>query len=194
MEKECRKCLQIKPLDMFYRDRKNRCGRMHECIDCNKLLRAAYREANRDKERERNRTYHSQNPEIVRNRVKRWRAANPGKQRAKARMREAQKLNACPPWAKNAQVKREILSHYLHAQWLETVTGIAMHVDHIVPLQNDFVCGLHVPANLMVLSADDNVSKSCYWWPEQLPCQTGKGSSHAWWKELKARIDCGEEK
>jgi hypothetical protein len=193
MEKQCRRCLEMKPLEEFYRQQANPCGRMHECKDCNKTSRAAYRAANREKERQRNRKYHAENPEVVRSRVKRWRKNNPGKERAKAKMREAQQIKACPPWAKKGEIKEQICRHYLHAEWLESVTGTPMHVDHIVPLRNDFVCGLHVPANLMVLSAEDNISKNAYWWPEQLSCQTGKGSSHPWWQELKARIDCGEK-
>lgn len=194
MEQECTKCCQTKPLDMFYKDRKRSCGRMSECIACNKASRAAYRAVNRNKERERSRVYHARNPEVVRSRVKRWRKNNPGKERAKAKMRETQTIKACPPWARKGVVKEQICRHYLHAEWLEAVTEIPMHVDHIVPLRNDFVCGLHVPANLMVLSAEDNVSKNAYWWPGQLPCQTGRGSSHKWWRELNARIDCGDEK
>lgn len=185
--KACVTCKTFKAFSEFYNEVKTRDGKMNQCIACNKASRHAYREANREKERIRNREYGKRCAETVRSRVKRWRKENPGKERAKSRLREAQKLNACPPWARKGDVRKEMQAHYLHAEWLERATGQPFHVDHIVPLQNDFVCGLHVPANLMVLEASQNVSKNAYWWPGQFHCQRGQGRSHAWWRELKAK-------
>jgi hypothetical protein len=42
---------------------------------------------------------------------------------------------------------------------LSEETGIPHHVDHVWPLQGDIVKGLHVPQNLRVIPATDNVRK-----------------------------------
>ena len=76
----------------------------------------------------------------------------------KARYR-ARQLQAYPLWLTEAQ-EDQIDGFYREAAEREAETGELFHVDHIVPLQGKNVCGLHVPWNLQVLPATDNLAKN----------------------------------
>ncbi len=52
-------------------------------------------------------------------------------------------------------------------EWkLRKAAGEDVHKDHIVPICSELVCGLHVPWNLQVITATENLRKSNLWWPD----------------------------
>jgi hypothetical protein len=89
---------------------------------------------------------------------RRWRLENPGRCRALSKHYKLSKMKAVPPWL-TADQKRLIHCIYIMADVLSNFTGIPHHVDHFHPLRGKTVCGLHVPWNLRVIPAYDNMSK-----------------------------------
>jgi 5-methylcytosine-specific restriction endonuclease McrA len=73
--------------------------------------------------------------------------------------RRCSKLQRTPKWLTIFD-KQYIRHIYTQARELEKLDGIKRHVDHIIPLQGKTVCGFHVPWNLQILTADENLNKS----------------------------------
>jgi hypothetical protein len=89
---------------------------------------------------------------------KRWRRSNRAKRNANQRARDAAKLCQMPTWL-TADHLNDIAEIYRESHRLSNQTGISHHVDHIVPLRGRGVRGLHVPWNLQILTAAENISK-----------------------------------
>lgn len=75
-----------------------------------------------------------------------------------SRDRETREIKATPLWLTDADWT-EMKWIYAKAARLTRETGILHEVDHIIPLRGRNVCGLHVPANLQVLTRTANRSK-----------------------------------
>jgi 5-methylcytosine-specific restriction endonuclease McrA len=84
---------------------------------------------------------------------------NPELYKALVSVRKRRHREATPPWITKEQ-KLQMRQMYLKAQRLTKLTGERYVVDHIVPLINDAVCGLHVPWNLRIMTQEENLKKS----------------------------------
>lgn len=177
LRKVCKNCLKDLPLSSFTPTKKRyKFGVLSNCKPCMNRLRPS--RVGCQNSIEYSRKYRQENPEKVsktksnrvddwwsRNREKhnaknrKWCRDNPDYNRAKTAKRRAKKLQATPEWLTQDHYNL-IRDIYAHAKDCELVSGEAYHVDHIVPLQGENVCGLHVPWNLQVLPSDINLSKS----------------------------------
>jgi hypothetical protein len=102
-----------------------------------------YRSKNKDKIKEMKRKYASENLELINHYSAKRRAA---------------KRQAVPKWLTDED-KANIKAVYTMALRISGCLGVKHHVDHIVPLRGENVCGLHVPWNLAAIPAKLNMSK-----------------------------------
>ena len=150
------------------------------CVECLKLewargnqTRVEYFRAYNKSEagQKAKREYYEKNREAViakaasRSPVERQQARNRHKERNPDLYRELVSLRrrrfrlATPKWL-SAEQKMEIRLKYRLAIEMSRHTGVRHAVDHIVPLQGEEVCGLHVPWNLEVVTQEENLKKS----------------------------------
>jgi 5-methylcytosine-specific restriction endonuclease McrA len=88
-----------------------------------------------------------------------WKKNNALQVLADNRVRKRRHRQATPPWISRKQ-KTEMRQIYEIAITMTQTTGERYVVDHIIPLRSEFVCGLHVPWNLRVITQDENLRKS----------------------------------
>lgn len=99
-------------------------------------------------------------PDEAKNQYKaRYKSANPDLYKELVSVRRRRFRLATPRWL-TAEQKMEIRLKYRLAIELSRRTGIRHAVDHIVPIQGEEVCGLHVPWNLEVITQEENLKKS----------------------------------
>lgn len=139
-----------------------------------KRLKQEWYERNKELTKERARLWAINNPEKryethrknrdkdlenhnARNRA--WFADNKDKRAAYQAKRKSAQLQRTPPWLTEDDLWM-IEQAYELAQLRTDLFGFQWHVDHIVPLQGKKVSGLHVPVNLRVIPASENVKKS----------------------------------
>lgn len=131
--KYCPKCNLCKDLHLFGISSYNSTGVSLHCRQCSSARSQAFRDCNPElsKEHSRNNYYSHKDSYIQRNISKKLHT----------------KL-ATPSWANLDIIKRVY----------DCAEGD--HVDHIIPLQGELVCGLHVENNLQYLSPEENMRKS----------------------------------
>jgi len=187
--RHCRDCNEFKPLSEYNKSDRHMLNRMYHCKECrnkemrdrfkdpdikkrrNELTRKwkqipenkkrilesskRYRLKNKEKVKERCAKYRKENPDKVREAQRRYNEKNPHvRKRRKMRRRKTEK-QALVSW-RNEDKIRQI---YKKAKELQKETGVKYHVDHIIPLNHPNVCGLHVEANLQVITASENCAK-----------------------------------
>lgn len=173
----CTKCNLSKPPDDFYTERRKLNGKQSECKLCARIRNAQWAANHPEKMIEYKSIWHKKNIDLVLSRVKKWAKENPEKRaqynskynkanRASANARlaayRAAKFRATVSWTNEIAVKE----FYSFAKIKSKLTSAEWEVDHIVPLQNKLVCGLHTHYNLQVIPASENQSKNNRHWSD----------------------------
>ena len=171
--KLCVRCNVEKENDKF-RQLKTRLNSW--CKECCKEHRKEWYQKNRDSEIAKAKEYHKKTYEDKREHkiqyAKEWIKNNPDKYKVNAKkcyertklkrfayqaLARAKRRNAVPKWFNS--IKEDVQKIYIEARTKTLETGIPHEVDHIIPLISDYVCGLHVPNNLRVVTRYENRSK-----------------------------------
>jgi NACalpha-BTF3-like transcription factor len=155
MVKECKKCKEIFDIESFYKSSSNKDGRRGECKFCHKKMKKEHYINNKEVYDLQRINYRKNNKEKVLRNQRKYREETRGTQRFYSSKRRKTVKEATPKWAELDKIQ----TVYEKAKWLEELTGLKYHVDHIIPLTNENVCGLHCWNNLQILEASINTKK-----------------------------------
>lgn len=128
--KKCPSCCSILDSSNFYKDKNKSRELSTYCKNCKSEINKDFYDKYKD-------TYH-----------KKYIDENRADYNYRNALRKAQILKATPKWVDLNRI-REIYRN----------CPKGYHVDHIIPLRGENVCGLHVETNLQYLTAEENLKK-----------------------------------
>ena len=168
--KLCKTCSIQKPEGAYYKDGPYLRG---SCKDCLKAKRKDYVAANKESVLQAYRVYYRENTETLRKKQKAYYQENKAVLRQK--QREYYQNNKAKFLAHNSSAraalhqatpknltsiqKKQIEAIYAERDRVSIKEGEPHHVDHIIPLRGKHICGLHIPENLRVITAQENLTK-----------------------------------
>jgi 5-methylcytosine-specific restriction endonuclease McrA len=148
----CKKCGEEKVLEDLVKSPSSKYGRAQECRTCrvksvmaktDPVTKAAYDKKRRELKKEELRAYDRERAKLPHRRA----AHNEDTRKRRAKLKDA---------IPEDYDREGVLSMYKLAQKISTVTGVEMHVDHILPI----ACGgEHNVKNLQLLAGSLNLAK-----------------------------------
>lgn len=159
--KHCPKCEQTLSVASFFKNKSRYDGLQGYCKNCKCLRDRQYDAEHRDKINgaARQRRSNGDSRQAHLDALKKYRAKNQPIRTKLQMARKSAKLKRTPAWLTDADLER-IKCLYQLAAMRNCESGQSWHVDHIIPLQGEFVSGLHMPSNLRVIPALENMRKS----------------------------------
>ena len=165
--KICRTCLESKSIDQFHKYSGKDSFRK-DCIPCFNIQWKELRKKYKKSHKELLNAWRKENPEKVKLQGKRRKRTDKNRETSRAY------------WAKNQDKKRAIDNNrrvqkgksvycklrskdteiiYKRCAELNKGSSEKLVVDHIIPLVNENICGLHCPENLQIIPLKQNSSK-----------------------------------
>ena len=128
------------------------------CTECDSAYQKRVRLASPEKRSIAGKAYYERTKARHLAQKKEYRQANKGSIAALNAARKEQVSRGTPKWLTEDQVWM-VKEAYKLSALRSKMLGFQWHVDHVVPLQGKQVSGLHVPWNLQVIPAVDNIRK-----------------------------------
>lgn len=149
-ERICTSCYVFKPLDNFFKNKKRLAGVYPSCKECCSTAGKQRYITNKNSYSKKQRQYYLKNQEKIKLKTKSYSKQNRSKLNSYFYARDRDKKQR----ALTKIFLKEMRSLYKKAK------SNGLTLDHIIPLNNKNVCGLHVPWNVQFLKFEENASKN----------------------------------